>query len=110
MMLITRGNHELSWRLWRPKQDRRRRTTPLSPTNFDIPYVRESKHTLHDVGNDQWLDLFRLFSAVTNLYLSKGPATCVAPALQKLVGKEATELLPALRNRLIRNFLSSELV
>ena len=53
MMLITRGNHELSWRLWRPKQDRRRRTTRLSPTNFDLPYVRESKHTLHDVGNDQ---------------------------------------------------------
>lgn len=53
MMLITRGNHELSWKPWRPKQDRRHRTTPLSPTNFDLPYDRESKHTLHDVGNGQ---------------------------------------------------------
>ena len=52
----------------------------------------------HDLGNIQWLEVFRPFPAVKNLYVCKDVAQCIGPALQDLVGERATDLLPALGN------------
>ena len=46
----------------------------------------------------QWLELLHSFPAVKNLYLSKGLAPCVVPALQDLVGGRTTEVFPNLQN------------
>ena len=46
----------------------------------------------------QWLELLHSFTAVKNLYLFKGLAPCVVPALQDLVGGRTTEVLAALEN------------
>ena len=54
-----------------------------------------------DVENDLWLELLRPFTTVKNLYLSKGVLPHIAPALQELVGKMPTEILPALQDLLL---------
>ena len=51
-----------------------------------------------DVENTLWLELLHPFPAVKNLYLSKEIASCIAPALQELIGGTATEVLPILQN------------
>lgn len=53
---------------------------------------------LDDMENSQWLEILRPFTALKNLYLSKGLAPCVAPPLQELVGGRVGESLPALQN------------
>ena len=52
------------------------------------------------VENGQWLEHFRPFIAVKNLYLSEKFASCIAPALQELV-EGRTDVLPALQNILM---------
>jgi hypothetical protein len=44
----------------------------------------------------QWLEIFRPFTAVKNLYVCTGFVRCIAPALQGLVGERVTNVLPAL--------------
>jgi hypothetical protein len=44
-----------------------------------------------------WLGLLHPFTAVKNLYISWGFTTCIAPALQELVGERVAEVLPVLR-------------
>ena len=44
----------------------------------------------------QWLKIFYPFTAVKNFYVIKEFAHHIAPALQKLVGERATDVLPAL--------------
>ena len=44
-----------------------------------------------------WLDIFRPFTMLKNLHLSKPLASKIAPALQALVGKRTTEVLPNLQ-------------
>ena len=61
-----------------------------------------------DLENAQWLDLLLPFTAVKNLYLSKKAARRIAPALQELTGRRATEVLQALQNILIEWFWPSE--
>ncbi|KAH9981964.1 hypothetical protein BJV74DRAFT_952755 [Russula compacta] len=51
-----------------------------------------------DMVNAQWLEPLRPFTAVKNLYLSKGLGLRVARALRELPGERATEVLPALQN------------
>jgi hypothetical protein len=51
-----------------------------------------------DIENSQWLELLHQFTSVKNLYLSKEFAPRIAPSLQELVGRRATEALPALQN------------
>ena len=55
-----------------------------------------------NIDNEPWLELFRPFSAVKNLYLSYEGVSRVAPALQELVEGRATEVLstvlPTLQN------------
>src|SRR6266852_222788 len=50
-----------------------------------------------DIENVQWLELFRPFTTVKTLYLSREFAPRIAPSLQELVGGRTTEVLPALR-------------
>ena len=51
-----------------------------------------------DSDDNQWLELLHLFTAVKDLYLSKGFAPYIAPALHGSVGEGTTEVLPALLN------------
>ena len=65
-------------------------------------YACEGQHSQlrwqGDVENSQWVELLQPFTAVKELYLSRGLAPCIAPALQELVGERVSEVLPALQN------------
>jgi hypothetical protein len=65
-------------------------------------YIYESRYSQlrlqDDIENGQWLEIFRPFTAVKDLYLSREFALHIAPALQGLVGERAMEVLPSLRN------------
>ena len=50
------------------------------------------------IENTLWLELLLPFTAVKNLYLSKEFASDVAAALQELIGRRITEVLPSLQN------------
>ena len=50
------------------------------------------------VENREWLELFRPFMAVKNLYVSENLASLIAPALQELVEGRTSDVLPALQN------------
>jgi len=50
------------------------------------------------MGTSLWLELFRLFISVQNLYVSRKLVRPVAAALQELNGERTMEVLPALRN------------
>ena len=62
-----------------------------------------------DIENVQWLELFRPFTTVKALYLSREFAPRIAPALQELVGRRATEVLPALRSLFLEQLRPSTL-
>jgi hypothetical protein len=49
-----------------------------------------------DIENSQWLELLHPFTAVKDLYISRGLTPHIAHALQELVGERVTEVLPAL--------------
>jgi hypothetical protein len=48
--------------------------------------------------NTQWLQIFRPFTAVKDLYLESGLVMPVACTLRNFTGNRATEVLPALQN------------
>ena len=50
------------------------------------------------IENTMWLELLLPFTAVKNLYLSKGFAPGIAAALEELVGDRITKILPSLQN------------
>ena len=60
-----------------------------------------------DVENTLWLELFRPFSAVKNLYVCKKFVPRIAPALQGLVGGRTTEVFPTLENIFSDGFQAS---
>jgi hypothetical protein len=72
---------------------------PLIPS-LDRLYISKRKHShwQNDVENVQWLEFLRPLTAVKELYLSQDFAPRVALALQELVGRRATEVLPALQS------------
>ena len=49
-----------------------------------------------DIENAQWMDIFRKFASVKNLYICKEFTQCIALALQELVGERVADALPAL--------------
>jgi len=65
-------------------------------------YTCEGQHSQlswqDDVENSEWLELLQPFTAVKELYLSRGFAPCIAPVLQELVGERVGEVLPALQS------------
>ena len=60
-----------------------------------------------DIENCQWLELLHLFAGVNGLYLSKGCAPRIVPALQELVGERVVEVLPALEYLYLEELPSS---
>ena len=60
-------------------------------------YIRGDRYWGEDDNeNMQWLDVFRPFTAVKNLYVSKELTKRIACALQELVEERATDALPSL--------------
>ena len=74
-------------------------------------YLHEQSRSPPDrknsVENREWLDLFRPFMAVKNLYLSENLAFLIAPALQELVEGRTSDVLPALQNIFLKGLESS---
>jgi hypothetical protein len=60
-----------------------------------------------DIESGQWLELFRPFTAVKDLYISPGFASRIAPALQVLAKERLTEVLPALQTLFLAKPLPS---
>jgi hypothetical protein len=71
-------------------------------------------HWQDDMEDMQWLEIFRPFTAVKNLYLSDTFAPRIAHTLQELIGGRITEVLPALERiflespRVLRDFWETE--
>jgi hypothetical protein len=59
------------------------------------------------IDHAQWLELLHSFAAVKDLYLSKGLAPCVVPALQELVVGRTTEVFPNLQNIFVEELQES---
>ena len=55
--------------------------------------------------NHLWLELFHLFPAVKDLYISSEFMSHIASALQELVEERVTEVLPTLQNLFLEEFL-----
>ena len=72
-------------------------------------YFQEDPHSQlwkDSVENVEWLELFRPFMTVKNLYLRENLASRIAPALQELVEGRTTDVLPALQ-KIILNWPKS---
>ena len=73
-------------------------------------YLQEDSHSpshrKDSVENGEWLELFRPFMAVKNLYLSEKLASRIAPALQELVEGRTSDVLPALQNIFLKGLES----
>jgi hypothetical protein len=74
-------------------------------------YIFESASTTpvlrwqDDIESGQWLELFHPFNAVKSLYISREFTPRIAPALQELVGKGVTEVLPSLQTLFLEETL-----
>ena len=60
-----------------------------------------------NIENALWLELLHPFTAVKKMYLSDVFARRLAPALQELVGRRTTEVLPTLENIYLEGFWPS---
>ena len=96
------------WQLWTLRKCNQRFFPSIeSPDRFDSDLLEDrlSPRWVDDVTNDKWVELLRYFSAVEDLYLSKGVSVCLAPTLKEFAEKFAadgvTEALPALKNLFI---------
>jgi hypothetical protein len=65
-------------------------------------------HWKDHIESSQWLELLHPFTAVKNLYLSKEFAPRITPSLQELVGRRATEALPALKKLVLEEIHPSK--
>ena len=60
-----------------------------------------------NIENNHWLELLRPFTAVKSIYLSEEFQLGIASALQELVGRRTTEVLPSLQNIFLMRFEQS---
>ena len=60
-----------------------------------------------DMDDTQWLELFRPFTAVRILRISRRMQSLIVPALQELTGERATEVLPALDSLYLEDYQPS---
>jgi hypothetical protein len=65
---------------------------------------KTSLHWKHDMDYSQWLELFRPFIAVRNLYVAKQFVPFVTAALQELTRERTMEVLPALTDLFLEGF------
>jgi hypothetical protein len=63
-----------------------------------------------DLENDQWLELFRPFTTVKNLYLSREFIPRLVPTLQELIGERVTKVLPNLQSIFLEDLEESGFV
>ena len=61
----------------------------------------------NDTESSRWLEIFRPFTNVKSLYISRQFAPHIVSALQELVGERVTEALPALQALFIQELPSS---
>jgi hypothetical protein len=68
--------------------------------SFDLCGLEETSLPLwaERMEDAPWLELVRFFTAMEYMYLSRGLAVCIPPALQGLTGEGITGVLPVLRN------------
>ena len=85
----------------------------LSPTVSTVEnlYIYEASSSAltwsDDMESTGWLDLFRSFIALKNLYLFEAFVPRIASALEDLEEGSTTELLPGLQNIFVRRFQPS---
>jgi hypothetical protein len=86
-------------------------TSYLHPSTSEYFYIYrhidpdpEWEDDVEILENIQWLELLCPFTAVKNLYLSKGIAPHIGPVLQELVGGSMTEMLPIVQNIFLEEF------
>jgi hypothetical protein len=75
--------------------------SPFCPPieRFDLIAIQPPSVTGEDaIVTTQLLELFRRFTAIQSLHVSKSIVSHVATALQELIGESATEVLPNLRD------------
>jgi hypothetical protein len=65
-------------------------------------YRGTSFHWKDDMDSSKWLELFRPFIAVRDLYVAKQFVPFVTTALRELTGERTTEVLPVLNNPFLR--------
>ena len=73
-------------------------------------YIDDSRLPLprqRDIDNMEWLEVFRPFSAVRNLYVSADLARRIAPALQDFLGERVVDALPALNTIFVEKLTPS---
>jgi hypothetical protein len=91
---------ELDWQISSMEQVCTSSLPPLS--TLESLYINDGPssraHWQDNIDNSLWLELLHPFRSVKNLYLSNELAWYVVPALQQLVGRRATEVLPTLQN------------
>ena len=73
-------------------------------------YIRSRYSWQDDTENNQWLELFRPFTAVKVLYITSKLIPHIVSALKELVGVRVTEVLPALQFLFLGGPLPSGLV
>ena len=69
--------------------------------DIQVPYHLVSISQV-DMGDMQWLELFRLFTAVRTLRLHHALQSFIVLVLQELSGERATEVFPALGSLYLR--------
>ena len=68
----------------------------------------EPKWRDEEIEDTEWLDLFRPFTIVKNLYICELFAPRIVPTLQVLIEEGITEVLPVLQNIFLEGFQLSE--
>ena len=88
---------------WQLLSLRRVFTSSLPPlsTSEDL-FIYKKDMWLHTIDMP-WLELFRPFTAVKNLYLSEKVVRYIAFSLEGLVGDKTTEVFPILQNIFLEN-------
>ena len=91
---------ELDWQVSSMEQVCTSCLPPLSPLEdlYIYEYIYLRPVWQDNIENTLWLELFRPFTGVKNLYLSEKFASCIISSLQELAGGRTTEVLPALQN------------
>ena len=62
----------------------------------ELEDIEERFHGQEDIESSQWLELLHPFISVKHLYISPKSMPSIAFALQELIGKRVTDVLPAL--------------
>jgi hypothetical protein len=65
---------------------------------LDLRFIGDGPITEGVAMPNQFLEIFRLFTATRSLYVPESLGPLIAPALQELIGERATEVLPNLRD------------